>query len=119
MQNTQNGAWDGNVYGTVVSFSVYEHDDVVVKSTQTESVTVTNTTKVSAKLKLGESFNAGSDFSNTVTRTSSHTYTIEAAKDVELGQAASVYFDQNFDNEVLFGINKATGSLNTHFAFYY
>jgi hypothetical protein len=119
LQNTQNGTWDGNVYGTVVSYSVYEHDDVVVKSTQTESVTVTNTTKVSAKLKLREKFNAGSDFSNTVTRTSSHTYTIEAAKDVELGQSASVYFDQNFDNEVLFGINKASGSINTHFAFYY
>lgn len=119
LQNTQNSNWDGNIYGTVVSFSVYEHDDVVVKSTQIESVTVTNTTKVSAKLKLGETFDAGSDFSNTVTRTSSHTYTIEAAKDVELGQSASVYFDQNFDNEVLFGINKPTGSLNTHFAFYY
>ena len=119
LQNTSNGTWDGNVYGTVVSFSIYEHDDVVVKSTQTESVTVTNTTKVSTKLKLGEAFNAGSDFSNTVTRTSSHTYTIEAAKDVELGQSAAVYFDQNFDNEVLFGINKTSGSINTHFAFYY
>lgn len=119
LQNTQNSTWDGNVYGTVVSYSVYEHDDVIVKSTQTESVTVTNTTKVSAKLKLKEKFNAGSDFSNTVTRTSSHTYTIEAAKDVQLGQSSSVYFDQNFDNEILFGINKTTGSLNTHFAFYY
>lgn len=119
LQNTPNGAWDGNIYGTVVSFSVYEHDDIVVKLTQTESVTVTNTTKVSAKLKIGESFNTGADFSNTVTRTSSHTYTIEAAKDVQLGQSASVYFDQNFDNEVLFGINKTTGSINTHFAFYY
>ena len=119
LQNTQNGTWDGNVYGTVVSFSIYEHDDVIVQSTQTESITVTNTTKVSAKLKLGEKFNAGSDFSNTVTRTSSHTYVIEAAKDVELGQSASVYFDQNFDNEVLFGINKTSGSINTHFAFYY
>lgn len=119
LQNTPNGVWDGNVYGTVVSFSVYEHDDIVVKSTQTESVTVTNTSKVSAKLKLGENFETGADFSNTVTRTSTHTYTIEAEKDVQLGQSASVYFDQNFDNEVLFGINKTTGSINTHFAFYY
>ncbi len=72
-----------------------------------------------SKKKIGETFNTRAYFSNTVTRTSTHTYTIEAAKDVQLGQAASVYSDQNFDNQVLFGINKSTGAIITHFAFYY
>jgi len=117
--NTGNSTWDGNIYGSVVSFSVYEHDDVIVKESRTQSVTVTNTTKISAKLKIGEQFESGGDFSNTITRTSSYTYTIETEKDVELGQNAAVYFDQNYQSSDFYGINKSTGSIITHFAYYH
>jgi len=118
--NTQNSTWDGNIYGSVVSFSIYEHDDVIVTATQSQTITVTNTTKVSTKLNIpGGIFSAGADFSSTVTRTATHTYNIEASKDVELGQNASVYFDQNYQTSALYGINKTTGSVTTHFAFYH
>ncbi len=116
--NSSNSTWDGNVYGSVVSFSIHEHDDVIVKETQKQTIKVSNTTKVSTKLTLGKVFEAGGDFSNSVTRTSEYTYEIEAGKDVELGQNASVYYDINYQLDNFFGINKTTGSVNTHFAYY-
>jgi|TARA_B110000240_G_scaffold195863_1_gene246418 hypothetical protein len=117
---TPNGTWDGNEYGSAISFAVYEHDDVTTDVSQTNSISVTNTTKVSAKLTLGEIFEAGGDFSNSVTRTSSTTYTIDAEKDVFLGKTAINYYQQNFTNPTIgFGYNVAAGSLTTHFAFYY
>jgi len=116
--NSSNSTWDGNVYGSVVSFSIHEHDDVIVKETQKQTIKVSNTTKVSSKLTLGKVFEAGGDFSNSVTRTSEYTYEIEAGKDVELGQNASIYYDNNYQLDNFFGINKTTGSVNTHFAYY-
>ena len=116
--NTANSTWDGNIYGSVVSFSVYEHDDVIVKETNSQSISVTNTTKISSKLSLGGIFEGGGDFSSTVTRTSTYTYMIEAEKDVEMGQNASVYFDANRQSPGFYGINKSTGSIITHFAYY-
>ena len=116
--STGNSTWDGNIYGSVVSFSIYEHDDVIVKETASKSMTVTNVANVSASLGLGEDFNTGADFSNTVTRTSTYTYNIEAEKDVELGQNAVTYFDENYASDNFYGINKSTGSVITHFAFY-
>ena len=69
---------------------------------------------------MGEIFEAGGDFSNSVTRTSSTTYTIDAEKDVFLGKTAINYYQQNFTNPTIgFGYNVAAGSLTTHFAFYY
>lgn len=117
--NTGNSTWDGNIYGSVVSFSVHEHDDVIVKASATQSITITNVTTVAASLKLNETFETGADFSNTVTRTSTYTYEIEAEKDVELGQNAANYFDINYSSEGFYGINKTTGSIATHFAYYY
>lgn len=118
--NTPSSTWDGNIYGSVVSFSVYEHDDIVVSQSQNISVTVNNVTKVSGKLNIKEIFSVGADFDENVSRTTSYTYTIDAAKDVELGQNASVYQDENhYRDGKLYGINKSTGSVITHFAFYY
>jgi hypothetical protein len=115
-----NGTWDGNKYGDAISLAIYEHDDVTTDVSQTNSISITNTTKVSAKLSIGENFEAGGDFSNSVTRTSSTTITIDASKDVELGKTATNYYEQNFTNpNIGFGYNITTGSVNTHFAFYY
>ena len=120
LQNTTNSYWDGNVYGSVVSFTVYEHDNVTVKATLSQTVTMTNVTKVSTKLAIKKVFEVGADFSNTVTRSSTHTYTLEASKDVKLGGNASIYFDPNYQNSAIgYGINKTTGTVNTYFAFYY
>ena len=115
-----NGTWDGNKYGDAISLAIYEHDDVTVDVTQTNSITVTNTTKVSSKLSLGEVFSAGADFSNTVTRSSSTTITIDASADVELGKTAANYYEENFSSGSFgYGFNVTTGAVNTHFAFYY
>ena len=115
-----NGTWDGNKYGDAISLAIYEHDDVTVDVSQKNSISITNTTKVSAKLTLEEIFEAGADFSNSVTRSSSTTITIDASKDVFLGKTAINYYQENFTNSNIgFGYNVTTGSLNTHFAFYY
>ena len=115
-----NGTWDGNKYGDAISLAIYEHDDITVDVSQTNSISITNTTKVSANLSIGEVFEAGADFSNSVTRTSSTTVTIDASKDVELGKTAVNYYQQNFTNSSIgFGYNVTTGAVNTHFAFYY
>ena len=115
-----NGTWDGNLYGDAISFSIHEHDDIIVGQTNTYTISVTNTTKVSSKLSIGESFEVGGDFSNSVTRSSSTTITLNAAEDVELGKTATNYYEQNFTNSNIgFGYNITTGSVNTHFAFYY
>ena len=83
-------------------------------------MSITNSTKVSAKLTLDKKFEAGADFSNSVTRTSSTKITIDASKDVELGKTAVNYYQQNFTNQNIgFGYNVTTGAVNTHFAFYY
>lgn len=117
---TRNSTWDGNVYGDNVSFSVYEHDDIIVGASGSQTITINNVTKVSAKLKIGEVFQGGADFENGITRTSQYSYTINSSKDVELGQNASVYFDENHRrNGKIYGINKSTGSIITHFAYYY
>jgi hypothetical protein len=117
---TPNGTWDGNVYGSAISMAIYEHDDITVDVSQTNSISITNTTKVSANLSIGEVFEAGADFSNSITRTSSTTITIDASKDVELGKTAANYYQQNFTNpNIGFGYNVTTGAVNTHFAFYY
>lgn len=117
---TAGSTWDGNVYGDNVSFSIYEHDDIVVSASNKKTITVNNTTKVSAKLKLGEIFEGGADFDNGVVRTSEYSYTIDASKDVELGENTCNYADKNYyRNGKLYGINKSTGSVITHFAFYY
>lgn len=118
--NTPYSTWDGNVYGSVVSFSIYEHDDVVSTTSGTSTITTSNATKVSSTLRLKEIFTSGLDFDENVTRTSTYTYNIDASKDVELGQNASVYYDQNYRKDgKIYGINKSTGSVVTHFAFYY
>jgi|GEM_PF-6067218 hypothetical protein len=117
---TVNGTWDGNKYGDAISMAIYEHDDITVDVSQTNSVSITNSTKVSAKLTLDKKFEAGADFSNSVTRTSSTKITIDASKDVELGKTAVNYYQQNFTNQNIgFGYNVTTGAVNTHFAFYY
>ena len=115
-----NGTWDGNKYGDAISLAIYEHDDITVGVSQTNSISITNTTKVSAKLSLDKIFEVGGDFSNSITRTSSTTITIDASKDVELGKTATNYYEQNYNSTNFgFGYNITTGSVNTHFAFYY
>lgn len=117
---SENGTWDGNKYGDAISFAIHEHDDIIVGQTTTNSVMVTNTTRVSTKLNFGDFFEVGGDFSQTVTRSSSTTVVLNAAEDVELGKTATNYYERNFTNPSIgFGYNIPTGSVNTHFAFYY
>lgn len=117
---TPNSTWDGNEYGSAISFSIYEHDSQTVAQTYLISKVVTNTTKVSSKLKTGKVFEAGADFSNTVKRTTSFTYEIEGEKDVPLGEVVINYYDKNYNlPDGAYGINHTSGSVNTHFAFYY
>ncbi|MBL4886954.1 MAG: hypothetical protein JKZ03_00470 [Flavobacteriaceae bacterium] len=115
------GTWDGNKYGDAIALAIYEHDDITVGVSQTNSISITNTTKVSAKLTIpGGVFESGADFSSSVTRSSSTTITIDASKDVELGKTATNYYHQNFTNSNIgFGYNVTTGAVNTHFAFYH
>ena len=71
-------------------------------------------------MSLDKIFEVGGDFSNSITRTSSTTITIDASKDVELGKTATNYYEQNYNSTNFgFGYNITTGSVNTHFAFYY
>ncbi len=121
LNNTANSHFDGNVYGNVVTLSIHEHDNVIVKQTTTHKITVVNVAKVSLGLQLpGTGNTAKFEFSNTTTKTSEYKYEIEAEKDVELGQTSSIYCDQNYTNSTIgYGINKSTGSIITHLAFYY
>lgn len=123
LQNTALSHWDGDVYGNVVTFSIHEHDEVVVEQTIKNTIKVTNSSEVSLGLKFPFLKKEGQfDFSSssTVEKTAEYTYEIEAEKDVELGQHASVYCDQNFENEEIeYGIYKSTGSIISHLAFWY
>ena len=123
LNNTSGAHWDGFSYGNVVTFSVHEHDEVIVTQTTKVTVKVTNTSKVALGLKFPFFKKEGSfdfDYSNSTEKTSEETITIEAEKDVDLGQASSVYCDKNYQNSTIgYGINKSTGALVTHMAFYY
>ncbi len=123
LQNTALSHWDGDVCGNVVTFSIHEHDEVVVEQTIKNTIKVTNSSEVSLSLKFPFLKKEGQfDFSSssTVEKTAEYTYEIEAEKDVELGQHASVYCDQNFENEEIeYGIYKSTGSIISHLAFWY
>lgn len=120
LQLTPNSSWDGNEYGDAISFGIHEHDDVLVENTNTYSIEVSNSTKISLKLPLGEKFTIGGDFSNSVKRTSTYKYTIEADKDVELGKIVINYYDENYSfPDGGYGAFHSTGSIATHFAFYY
>jgi len=117
---TPNATWDGNEYGHAISMAIYEHDDVVVKESTTNSITITSSTKISSKLKIGENFETGADFSNSVKRTSSTTITIESSKDVDLGKRALNYYSANYNlPDGGYGYYISTGSISTHFAIYH
>ena len=117
---TPDSNWDGNEYGSAISFGIYEHDSQTTQQAYSKSIEITNTTKVSTKLTLEEIFEAGADFSNTVKRTTSYKYEIEGEKDVSLGDIVINYYDKNYNlPDGSFGINHTSGAVNIHFAFYY